>query len=328
MKKIFLTSAVILCMACPAFADDPVTPTGITVVNGVAQNNDCDYNTLGAYSGSVNLEAQWSAKRYSVTYNKGAHAATGVNDYVDEYNETTNPTGGARYDSNYVALTGGGANAAASQTGIYAAPGYSFAGWTMDSTPTFTNNTLNNPWTGATPWQTDGDVTVYAAYTANPITITFNCNYPNGASTTQDGTGPVPPTGNIPMDGSGALSASCTLPGYGFNGWKCTEGLSDSTDTAYVMTNGRTPLIANGATVYVHNSNGITCYADWTPNRINLDWKNGYNGGTVTGGGTYCDYDGDVTLPPTPTRTGYKFAGWRVDTTQQGQSGSSQQTTP
>ena len=61
---------------------------------------------------------------------------------------------------------------------------------------------------------------------------------------------------------------------------------------------------------------------------INLDWKNGYNGGTVTGGGTYCDYDGDVTLPPTPTRTGYSFAGWRVDTTQQGQSGSSQQTTP
>ena len=308
MKKIFLTSGIVLCMLFPAFAD-PVTPTGIVVVDGVAQNNDCDEQTLGVSSGSVTLEAQWSAKRYSVTYDKGAHAASGVNNYVDSYNSQTD-TGGARYDSNYTALTGGGVDANASQTGIYAAPGYTWVGWTTDSTPTFTNNTLDNAWTGANPWQTDGNVTVYAAYTADTLAITLNCNYPSGASTTADGTGPVPQTIQVPMDGSVALSGSCTLPGYGFNGWKCTSGLSDSTNTAYTITDGRTPLIANGSTVYLHNSEGVTCYADWTANTITLNWTDPSGTNTYQPGS--CTYDGSVTLPETPVRTGYRFAGWSV----------------
>lgn len=315
MKKIFLTSGIILCMACPVLAD---TPTGIVVTDGVVQNNDCDQPTLGVYSGSVSLEAKWTAKRYSVTYNKGAHAATGVNDYVDSYDSQTD-TGGARYDSNYTALTGGGANAAASQTGIYAAPGYTWVGWTTDSTPTFTNNVLNNAWTGANPWQTDGNIIVYAAYTADAIAIAFNCNYPSGATTTGDGTGPSPATLSLPMDTSGTINTTCTLPGYTFNGWKCTSGLSDSTDTAYTMTNDRTPLLANGTTVYIHNASGVTCYADWTANTITLNWTDPSGANTYQPGS--CQYDGDVTIPPTPTRTGYTFGGWRVAPQQQNQGG-------
>ena len=321
MKKIFLTSTIVLCMACPAFADDPVPPTGIAVVNGVAQNNDCDHTTLGVYSGSVSLEAQWTAKRYTVTYDKGAHAASGVNNYVDSYNEQTG-TGGARYDSNYTALTGGGANAAASQTGIYAAPGYSFVGWTTDPTPTFTDNNLNHAWGGATPWQTDGNITVYAAYSAEGIAIRFDCNYPSGASTTESGTGPAPQSILIPMDTSGTLSATCTLPGYTFNGWNCTVGLSDSTNTAYTLTEGRTSLISNGTTVYIHNAEGVDCYANWTANTITLNWTDPSGTNTYQPGS--CTYDGDVTLPANPVRTGYKFVGWTVGSNQQEQ----QQTNP
>lgn len=58
--------------------------------------------------------------------------------------------------------------------------------------------------------------------------------------------------------------------------------------------------------------------ADWQANVINLTWN--ANGGTASDGTAYspgnasttCTYDGSITLPPTPTRVGYTFAGWDV----------------
>ena len=51
-------------------------------------------------------------------------------------------------------------------------------------------------------------------------------------------------------------------------------------------------------------------YAIYKPNTINLNWWNG-NGSVAQ---TTCEYDGTITLPTTPTRTGYTFAGWKLKT--------------
>ena len=76
MKKIFLTSGVILCMACPAFAtgfDTSAIEEGTPILDG---NNEqigtriadgCVQPNLGVYSGSVTLRAMWRAAYNTIT---------------------------------------------------------------------------------------------------------------------------------------------------------------------------------------------------------------------------------------------------------------------
>lgn len=74
MKKLFLTSGIIACMACPAFAD----PTGfqgtgtmpnITVPTG-SQAGACVEDVLGALTGDVQLQAQWQANFTAINLDK------------------------------------------------------------------------------------------------------------------------------------------------------------------------------------------------------------------------------------------------------------------
>ena len=62
MKKIFLTSGIILCMACPAFAETGFSTTdienGTEVANGIEIAGACVEPKLGVYSGSVTLRAK------------------------------------------------------------------------------------------------------------------------------------------------------------------------------------------------------------------------------------------------------------------------------
>ena len=83
--------------------------------------------------------------------------------------------------------------------------------------------------------------------------------------------------------------------GYTFHGW-ATE--SDAT----------VPNVADG---WVPEKSGDTLYGVWTANIYNLTWNaNGGSGGTTT----QQRYDETITPPPTePTREGYTFAGWYLD---------------
>ena len=49
--------------------------------------------------------------------------------------------------------------------------------------------------------------------------------------------------------------------------------------------------------------------ADWTANTIRINWD-AKNGTTITP--TECTYDSTITLPATPSKTGYTFGGWTV----------------
>jgi len=49
--------------------------------------------------------------------------------------------------------------------------------------------------------------------------------------------------------------------------------------------------------------------ADWTANTITINWD-AKNGTTIPAG--ECTYDDTITLPTTPSKTGYTFGGWTV----------------
>ena len=48
---------------------------------------------------------------------------------------------------------------------------------------------------------------------------------------------------------------------------------------------------------------------NWEPNTIGLKW---FNGEEQITGQTSCVYDGTITVPPTPTKLGYTFNGWKI----------------
>ena len=48
---------------------------------------------------------------------------------------------------------------------------------------------------------------------------------------------------------------------------------------------------------------------NWEPNTIGLKW---FNGEEQINGQTSCVYDGTITVPPTPTKPGYTFNGWKI----------------
>lgn len=60
MKKILMISGLVACVACPSFA---------AVTNGT---DNCNYDTLGAYDGTVNLDADWTRNNLTLKwYNEG-----------------------------------------------------------------------------------------------------------------------------------------------------------------------------------------------------------------------------------------------------------------
>jgi len=292
--------------------------------NGTAVNDFCLTSNKTVY-------AHWTPKTYDVVYNKGAHAKAGSTDLAN-YTDTD----GATYDATYTALN---FNDSPISLHMQAADGYTFRGWSTDTEPTVSKSgntyTVSNAWTGET-WTRTSALTVYAAYTANDINITFNCAKPvkdadvPGASPAAtyavSATGTIssnPSTHVIPMDGHSALTETCSLQGWTFDGWSCTNGLTtDSAGTQAATFITKTQLEATGGyTVYMKNAGGVTCTAKWTQNNIGLHWYNDTvaNSGTqinVTGtNSASCNYDGSITLPNQPEKPGYSFGGWHVRST-------------
>lgn len=312
MKKIFLTSGLILCMACPAMADlqsGDINTTGQTPVlqgeNGPTQTAaDCSYPTLQSYTGPVAFEPVWEAAQYTVTYNAGLHPST---TYTNNILHTD--TDGATYNTAYSIPS---AVTTATSAEGFAADGYTFAGWTTDSEPSFVSGVLQNQFTGYTaqnPWNRESDLTVYAAYQANGYKITFSCGtIPDGASTDHFKTS----TGRADVDVvfgrtynaiANATTSECELEGYHFTGWTCENNISTAGGT--------------------YNFAGDTeCVAQWAANPINLIWYTSNDSSNTaaidTTSGTDaaaagCTYDGGITLPDTePGKGGYVFKGWRV----------------
>ena len=231
---------------------------------------------------------------------------------------TTDSTWYAQYNCATPTWTGGADDESTSEITEHlpTLAGYTFLGWTA------TDGENDN--TYVTPGCITQDTDLYARWQAASFTITYNCNKPGAATTTM--AGPSTETQNVTMGGTFTLAAAnnCTLPGYTFAGWRC-----DNLTSTDVFETGSSYYAGGAQGTYDYTGNE-TCYAQWTPNDIDLVWDvagGSYVDATETTtftAGTSCTYDAGITLPTAPTKTGYEFGGWEVVNTPASQQNSNQ----
>ena len=151
--------------------------------------------------------------------------------------------------------------------------GYTFNGW-------YTTDTFDEPaYNFSTPVTTD--LTLYAKYTINQYTITFDSN---------DGTAVTPITQNYGT--SVSEPSDPTRVGYAFNGWY-------SDDNTFLLEYEFTTMTEN-----------ITLFAKWTINQYTITFDSN-EGSAVTP--ITQNYGTSVVEPTNPTRDGFTFEGWFLD---------------
>ena len=171
---------------------------------------------------ALNLYAQWTANTYTVTY---------------DTNSSTSGTAPA--SQSYT--TAGTALTIDSNSGTLARTGYTFAGWN-----TLANGSGTNYAAGATAQTFVANTTLYAKWTANTYSITYD---PNSASS-----GTVPSSQSYTTGGSTLTlpgnSGSLARIGYTYSGWNSS---ADGTGTSYTASQTNVTITANK-----------TLYATWT----------------------------------------------------------------
>ena len=162
--------------------------------------------------------------------------------------------------------------------------GYTFDGW-------FTGkDNSGTPVTGETSFNTAGNVTLYAHWTAIPYTVTFDDNYSDGEKDTISVT-----YGDVYGNGLKAL----TREGYNFLGWWTNDG-STSGDWGTQVT----------ADTIVSIADDHILYAKWQKIQYTVYF---FNGNELVNSGTYSVGD-TVSVPDMslPEKAGYTFSYWEV----------------
>ena len=151
--------------------------------------------------------------------------------------------------------------------------GYTFNGWYTDADAT-------QPFDFSTP--ITSDTTLYAGWTKNPWTVTFDSQ---GGSSVSNQTVNDQDTASKPTDP--------TRDGYTFNGWYTDADATQPFDFS-------TPITSD-----------TTLYAGWTKN----PWTVSFNsqGGSSVPNQTVDDQKTANKPTPDPNRTGYTFTGWYTD---------------
>jgi uncharacterized repeat protein (TIGR02543 family) len=187
--------------------------------------------------------------------------------------------------------TGGAAYSVANNTGSLALPGYTFAGW--NTSP----DGGGTAYAAGASYNTDANSTLYAQWTPNTYSLTYDGNGSTGGSVPAAGSYT---SGNAPyvvVDNTGTL----TRPGYVFTGWNTLAnglGIPLVPGATYVPTASQTLFAQWVATTYVISYDGNGATAGVAPP----------NGGYTSGGTVYTVLGNTGT--PALTRPGYTFAGW------------------
>jgi uncharacterized repeat protein (TIGR02543 family) len=204
------------------------------------------FNFATPITADVTLFAKWTLNNYTVTFNSNGGSA--VNSQSIQY------------------------NSAATQPPNPTRAGNTFAGWYSDAG-------LTSAFSFATP--IIADITLFAKWTLNDYTVTFNSNG-GSAVTTQ-----------IVAHGSLASQPSNpTKTGSTFGGWYSDAGLTN----AFSFT---TPISAD-----------ITLFAKWTLNSYTVTFNS--NGGSAVNSQSI-QYNSTATQPPGPTKSANTFGGWYTD---------------
>ena len=218
----------------------------------------------GSY-GNKTLYAKWTANTYTVTLDQqsgtgGTASVTAT--YGAAMPAITKPTrNGYTFGGYYTAINGGG-------TQYYNANGASSINW--DKTAT---------------------TTLYAKWTANQSTITWNAN---GGSVT-------PASSTYTYDGDPVALPTPTRTGYEFNGW-------------FTASTGGTKISDVGKTN--KPTSNTTYYAQWKAKTyiVTLDPQGGFSGSNSIN----ATYDAKLPAITPPTRDGYMFNGYYSQPSGQG----------
>ena len=199
---------------------------------------------------SHTLYAQWTANEYDVTFNANdgtVGTTTKTVTYGNPYGELPTPT----------------------------REGYTFAGW-------FTEKDGGTQVTKETVVTTADKHTLYAHWTANKYTVTFDVN--GGTVTPAEQTVTYGSTyGELP---------TLTREGYTFAGWFTEKDVGTQVTAVTTVTTAADHML----------------YAHWTANTHTVKFD--ANEGTVTSAEQTVTYGSHYGELPTPTREGYTFAGW------------------
>jgi len=164
------------------------------------------------------------------------------------------------------------------------------------ATATRTGYTQNGWWTASSGgneikstsiFRQVSNQTVYAHWTANEYTVTFN---PNGSSVS-------PTSKTVTYDSTyGDLPTPSARTGYNFDGW-------------YTAATGGTKITSGSKVTTAGNH---TLYARWSAKAFRVTFNP--NGGSVSTPYKTVYYEQSYGTLPTPTRTGYTFKGWYTST--------------
>ena len=208
------------------------------------------------------------------------------NTYAVTYNGNGSTSGSVPVDASSPYVAGATVTVLAN-TGSLVQAGYTFSGWNTAANGTGTSYAASGTATFTMP---DAGVTLYAQWTANTDTVTFNSE---GGSAVSSESG---------LDGTTiTLPGAPTYPGYTFDGWFASPTGGTALTSPYTL------------------SGSVTLYAQWTANATD-DYSYAANGGTGTAPASGSGLDGTtITLAANPfTDPGHTFAGWSDGTSTYG----------
>ena len=240
--------------------------------NEAADGSGTNRSGGAAYTPTANitLYAKWTANTYTVTYL--GNSSTGG----------TVPSNQSKTHAVNLTL--------ASNTGTLARTGYTFAGWNTQA------NGLGTDYAEGATYSTNAGLTLYAKWTANSYTLTYDGNTPDSGFVPSPATYTSGSTSITIADntGSPALSKS----GYTFHGWY--SNINGSGGTSYAV--GSFLTISQNTTVYAHwvlvGAKTVTFY------------KN--DGSGTSGSQSASSQTALSSSSALQSRTGYTFAGWNI----------------
>ncbi|XID93408.1 InlB B-repeat-containing protein [Paenibacillaceae bacterium WGS1546] len=218
--------------------------------------------TLSLGASDVTLFAQWTINRYLVSYDgNGSDGGSVPAEHLHDYGSAVTVQGNA---------------------GNLSKTGHAFADWNTKQDGSGTRYAATNVFTMGAE-----DVTLYAQWTANRYTVSFESN---GGTEVDDqsvvyGHAITPPS-------------DPTKTGHTFDGWYSDASLQTPFSFG-------TPIGAAD----------VKLFAKWSVNSYEVAYNgNGHSGGSAPESGSY-DYDASVTVQGNVgglSRTGHTFAGWNT----------------
>ena len=231
-----------------------------TYIESLADGNYTLYTCLSDGNITVLKDTDTFTKSSVVKYDVNVHYnSKGGTDYTSQVEESTKLTEPA-------------------SKGV---TGYTLEGW-------YTTATFDTGTKVTFPLTITGNTDLYAKWTANEYTVTFD--YKDGTT--------IPTTTVVTYNKAYGELPNPTRTGYTFNGWYLEEEFTNKVTS----------------TITVTTADNHTLYAKWTAKEYNITYV--LNDGTINGDyATKYTYGVGATLPTDVTKDGYTFLGWKDDVT-------------